>query len=52
MTQNIVKRVANQNCVNCLIDLISQSDMLSLYGKCVLRAQRTVRNEEEKTLFK
>ena len=51
MTSNIVKRLANQNCVNCLIDLISQSDMLSLYGKCVLRAQRTVRNEEDKMLF-
>ena len=29
MTRNVVKRLANQNCVNCLFDLIGQSDLLS-----------------------
>ena len=54
MTRNVVKRLANQNRVNCLFDIIGQSDMLSFYGtekKYMLRAQRTVRNEEDKTLF-
>ena len=32
MTWNVVKRLANQNRVNCLYDLIGQSDMLSSYG--------------------
>ena len=49
-----MKRLANQNLVNCLFDVIGQSDMLRFYGKeknCVLREQRTVRNEEDKTSF-
>ena len=32
MIWNVVKRLANQNRVNCLFDVIGQSDMLSLYG--------------------
>ena len=75
MTWNVVKRLANQNRVNCLFDVIGQSDMLSLFatekkmclrhrglliryvelvrsrGKNVRRAQRTVKNEEDKTSF-
>ena len=49
-----MKRLANQNRVNCLFDLFGQSDMLSFYGtekKYMFRAQRTVRNEENKTSF-
>ena len=47
------KRLANQNRVNCLLDMIGLSDMLSFYGaeKKIFRAMRTVRNEEEKTSF-
>ena len=54
MTWNVVKRLANQNRVNCLFDMIGQSHMLSFYGtekKYVHRAKRTVRNEEDKTSF-
>ena len=53
MTQNAVKRLANQNCVDCLLDVIGQSDTLSLRNreKYVHRTQRTVRNEEVKTSF-
>ena len=29
MTRNVVERLANQNRVNCLFDVIGQSDMLS-----------------------
>ena len=54
MTSNIVKRLANQNCVNCLFDIISQSDMLRLFTEqrqmCAW-GQRTIRNEEDKMLF-
>ena len=53
-TWNVVKRLANQNLVNCLFDMIGRSDTLSFYGtekKYMLRAQRTVRNEEDKTSF-
>ena len=32
MSRNVVKRLAIQNRVNCLLDMIGQSDMLSLYG--------------------
>ena len=32
MTRNAMKRLATQNCVNCLYDMIGQSDMLSSYG--------------------
>ena len=53
VTWNVVKRLANQNRVNCLFDVIGQSDLLSFYGteKVCLKAQRTVRNEEDKTSF-
>ena len=56
MTRNVVKRLANQNRLNCLFDKIGQSDMWSFYGtekekKLILWAQRTVRNEEDKTTF-
>ena len=54
MTRNVVKKLANQNCVNRLFYIIGQSDMLSFYGtekKYMFRAQRTVRNEENKTSF-
>ena len=75
MTWNGVKRLANRIRVNCLFDVIGQSDMLSLFatekkmclrhrglliryvelvrsrGKNVRRAQRTVKNEEDKTSF-
>ena len=51
---NVVKRLTNQNRVICLFDMIGRSDTLSFYGtekKYMLRAQRTVRNEEDKTSF-
>ena len=32
ITRNVVKRLANQNCVNSLFDMIGQSDVLSFYG--------------------
>ena len=32
MTRNVVKRLPNQNRVNCLFDMIGQSDGLSFYG--------------------
>ena len=53
MTWNVVKRSANQNRVNCLFDVIGQSHMLSFYRteKSLSGAQRTVRNEEDKTSF-
>ena len=55
MIWNVMKRLANQNRVNCLFDMIGQSDMSSFYGteknNYVLGAQRTVRKEEDKTLF-
>ena len=54
MTQNVVKKLADQKGVNRLFDMISQSDMLSFYGtekKYILKVQRTVRNEEDKTSF-
>ena len=54
LTRNVVKRSANQNRVNYFFDMIGQSDMLSFYGtekKYMLRAQRTVRNEEDTTSF-
>ena len=53
MTWNGVKRLANRIRVNCLFDVIGQSDLLSFYGteKVCLKAQRTVRNEEDKTSF-
>ena len=51
MTWNVVKRSANQNRVNCLFDVIGQSDTLSFFTeqrkKYVLRTQCTVRNEED-----
>ena len=51
MTRNVVNRLDNQNRVNCLFDMIGQSNMLNIYGterkKNMLRAQRTVRNEED-----
>ena len=49
-----MKTLANQNRVNCLFDMIGQSDVLSFYGtekKNMLKAQTTVRNEEGKTSF-
>ena len=33
MTRNVVKTLANQNRVNCLVDMISQSNILSFYKK-------------------
>ena len=46
MIWNVVKRLANQNRVNCLFDEICLSDTLSFFTeqrkKYVLRAQRTV----------
>ena len=54
MTWNAVNRLANQNCGKCLFDMIVKSDVLSFYGtekKYMLRAQRTVRNEEDTTSF-
>ena len=53
LSRNVVKRLANQNRVNCVFDVIGQSDLLSFYGteKVCLKAQRTVRNEEDKTSF-
>ena len=54
MTQNVVKKLADQKGVNRLFDMISQSDMLSFYGtekKYILKVQRTVRNEEDKVSF-
>ena len=53
MTWNVVKRLANRGRVNCLFDMVGQPNMLSYYEteKIVLRAQRTVRNEEDKTSF-
>ena len=51
---NVVKRLANQNHVNCLFDLIGQSFMVSFdrtEKKYVLRVQRTDRNEEDNMLF-
>ena len=54
-TWNIVKALANQIHVIRLFDMIGQSNMLSFYGTekniIMLRAQRTVRNEEGKTSF-
>ena len=32
MTRNVVKRLANQNGVNCLFYIIGQSNMLIFYG--------------------
>ena len=32
MTRNVVKRLDNQNLVNCLFDIISQAIMLSFHG--------------------
>ena len=32
MTRNVVKRLANQNRVNCLFDMAGHSDVLSFYG--------------------
>ena len=52
--QNTVERLANQNHVNCLFDVISQTDMSSFLQsreKDMLRAQRAVRNGETKMLF-
>ena len=45
--------MAYQNPVNCLFNMIGQSDMLSFYGtkKIMFRAQRTVRNEDDKPSF-
>ena len=53
MTWNIVKRLANQNRVNCLSGVIGQSDLLSFYNteKHVLWAQRILGNKQDKTLF-
>ena len=51
---NVVKRLANQNHVNCLFDVISQSDMSSFSQsreKDMLRVQRTVRNGEARCYF-
>ena len=55
MTQNIVKRVANQNCVNCLFDMIGQSNMSSFSGtekNICLRHRDSVRNEEDIVQFR
>ena len=53
MARDVVKKLAKQNRVNCSFDMIGQLDMLSFYGteKVCLKAQRTVRNEEDKTSF-
>ena len=54
-TWNIVKALANQIHVIRLFDMIGQSNMLSFYGtekKKMLRAQRTVRHEEDLTSFR
>ena len=55
ITRNFVKRLSNQSRANCLFDMIGQSNMLSFYGtekKKMLRAQRTVRHEEDLTSFR
>ena len=53
MTCNVVKRLASQTLANCLFDVIGQLRMLSFYRteKSLSGAQRTVRNEEDNTLF-
>ena len=53
VTWNVVKRLANQNRVNCLFDMIGQSNMLSFYGsgENVCLGHRGLRNEEDKTSF-
>ena len=54
ITRNVVKRLANHNRVNCLFDMIGQSDMLRFYEtekNICLGAQRTAGNEEVKTSF-
>ena len=54
MTLNVLKSLANPNRVNCLFDMIAKSDILSFYEtekKNVFRAQKTVKDEEDKTSF-
>ena len=55
MTRNVLKSLANPNRVNCLFDMIAKSDILSFYEteekKNVFRAQKTVKDEEDKTSF-
>ena len=58
ITENVVKRLASPNRVNCLSDGIGQSDRFSFLRsrerkkvKKMLRVQRTVRNGDEQTLF-
>ena len=41
MNQNVVKRLANRNRVNCLFDVIGQSDRLSFFTEQSIYAQGT-----------
>ena len=47
-----MKRLANHNRVKSLFQMVDESDMLRFYRtEYTLRAQRTVRSEEDKTSF-
>ena len=63
MTWNVAttkkkKKLADQNRIKCLFNMIGQSDkqayveLLRIREKYVLGAQRTVRNKEDKTSFR
>ena len=52
MIRNVVKRLANPNRVNCLFDVIGQSDnYVKLFTEQHIYVENYQENEEEKTCF-